>query len=73
MKVIEEYIDNLDDELLFENDNTMSLFSRMKKIKLSSKDKIEGKQKLKEIESSYRYKNIKESLVKFSLNSYNFV
>lgn len=68
MKVIEEYIDNLDDELLFEGDDTLSLFSRIRKIKLSSKDKEEGKTKLKDIESTDRYKNIKASIINFSIN-----
>jgi len=66
MKVIEDYIDNLDDQLLFEGDNIMSLFARIRKIKLSSKDKKEGKAKLKEIESTERYSVVKKAFVQFS-------
>jgi len=66
MKVIEEYLDNLDDELLFEGDGIVSIFSRIKKVKLSSKDKEEGKAKLKEIEASDKYSNVKKAFIKFS-------
>jgi len=66
MKVIEDYIDNLDDQLLFEGDNIMSLFARVRSIKLSSKDKKEGKAKLKEIESTERYAVVKRAFIQYS-------
>jgi len=70
MKIIEDYLDILDDEILFESDDSglRSIISKLRKVKVSSSDKKEADKQLKQIESTNRFKNVKSAIVAYSKN-----
>jgi len=70
MKVIEDYLDILDDEILFEGDDggLRNIISKLRRVKVKSSEKKEAKQQLKEIESTERFKNVRASIIKYSKN-----
>ena len=70
MKVIEDYIDSLDDEILFEGDDggLRNILSKLRRVKLNSSEKKDAEKQLKEIESTQRFKNVKASIIKYTKN-----